>query len=122
MSNTAVLENALLPLRPLLAREDVTELVINKAGEAAIETSDVWSWETLPALNEKSLLALARAAAAFTHQDISQYADLLHNPPQRRACAAGCAACCPCRHSVHHHPQAVIGDVDDGGFRARWAV
>src|SRR3546814_7668530 len=25
MSNTAVLENALLPLRPLLAREDVTE-------------------------------------------------------------------------------------------------
>lgn len=72
MSNTAVLENALLPLRPLLAREDVTELVINKAGEAAIETRDGWSWETLPDLNEKSLLALARAAAAFTHQDISQ--------------------------------------------------
>src|SRR3546814_2862570 len=72
MSNTAVLENALLPLRPLLAREDVTELVINKAGEAAIETRNGWSWETLPDLNEKSLLALARAAAAFTHQDISQ--------------------------------------------------
>ena len=72
MSNTAVLENALLPLRPLLAREDVTELVINKAGEAAIETRDGWSWETLPDLNEKSLLALARAAAAFTHQAISQ--------------------------------------------------
>ena len=51
MSNTAVLENALLPLRPLLAREDVTELVINKAGEAAIETRDGWSWETLPDLN-----------------------------------------------------------------------
>src|SRR3546814_9614599 len=72
MSNTAVLENALLPLRPLPAREDVTELVINKAGEAAIETRDGWSWETLPDLNEKSLLELARAAAAFTHQDISQ--------------------------------------------------
>src|SRR3546814_16768239 len=72
MSNTAVLENALLPLRPLLAREDVTELVINKAGEAAIETRDGWSWETLPDLNETSLLALARAAAAFTHQELSQ--------------------------------------------------
>src|SRR3546814_3493245 len=72
VSNTAVLENALLPLRPLLAREDVTELVINKAGEAAIETRNGWSWETLPDLNEKSLLALATAAAAFTHQDISQ--------------------------------------------------
>src|SRR3546814_15116255 len=72
VSNTAVLENALLPLRPLLAREDVTELVINKAGEAAIETRNGWSWETLPDLTDKSLLALARAAAAFTHQDISQ--------------------------------------------------
>src|SRR3546814_12579582 len=41
VSNTAVLENALLPLRPLLAREDVTELVINKAGEAAIETRKI---------------------------------------------------------------------------------
>ena len=30
MSNTAVLENALLPLRPLLAREDVTELDTRK--------------------------------------------------------------------------------------------
>src|SRR3546814_13616436 len=71
MSNTAVLENALLPLRPLLAREDVTELVINKAGEAALETRDGWSWETLPDLTEKSTLALARAAAAFEHQDLS---------------------------------------------------
>src|SRR3546814_7826843 len=67
MSNTAVLENALLPLRPLLAREDVTELVINKAGEAAIETRDGWSWEKLPDLNEKSLLELARAARSEEH-------------------------------------------------------
>ena len=37
MSNTAVLENALLPLRPLLDREDVTEVVINRPREAAIE-------------------------------------------------------------------------------------
>ena len=41
MSNTAVLENALLPLRPLLARDDVTELVINKAGEAAISSAQI---------------------------------------------------------------------------------
>src|SRR3546814_13241142 len=72
MSNTAVLENALLPLRPLLAREDVTELVINKAGEAAIETRDGWSWETLPDLNEKSLLPPPRARAAFPPPGISQ--------------------------------------------------
>src|SRR3546814_6705766 len=72
VSNTAVLENALLPLRPILAREDVTALVINKAGEAAIETRNGWSWETLPELNEKSLLDLARAAAAMSPQDISQ--------------------------------------------------
>src|SRR3546814_7360881 len=69
MSNTAVLENALLPLRPLLAREDVTELVINKAGGAAIETRDGSSLETLPDLNENSLIALVRVAAAFSSED-----------------------------------------------------
>src|SRR3546814_18151608 len=47
MSNTAVLENALMPLRPLLASEDVTELVSNKAGAAATETDNGWSWEAL---------------------------------------------------------------------------
>lgn len=76
MSNTAVLENALLPLRPLLDREDVTEVVINRPHEAAIETRDGWSWQEYEALDEKSLLALARAAAAFTSQDINQAAPI----------------------------------------------
>src|SRR3546814_11825657 len=62
MSNTAVLDNALLPLRPLLAREDVTELVINQSGEAGIETRDGWSGETVPDPTETSLAPLARAA------------------------------------------------------------
>src|SRR3546814_17391841 len=57
MSNTAVLENALLPLRPLLAREDVTAPVINKAGQAAIETRDGWSGGTLPGIPENGRAA-----------------------------------------------------------------
>lgn len=71
MSNTAVLENILGPLRPLLEPPEVTELVINRPHEVAVETADGWSWHDFKQLDEKTLLALARAAAAFTQQDIS---------------------------------------------------
>lgn len=71
MSNTAVLDNSLQPIRPALDREDVTEIVINQPGEIGIEAKNGWEWEKHPALTFQSLFALARAAAAFTNQDIN---------------------------------------------------
>jgi type IV secretion system protein VirB11 len=71
MGELAVLQHYLAPLRPWLAAEDVTELVINRPGEAAIEGAAGWRWEAAPALTTAWLQPLALAAAAFTHQDVS---------------------------------------------------
>ncbi|WP_438850977.1 P-type DNA transfer ATPase VirB11 [Brevundimonas nasdae] len=71
MDDTAVLEHYLAPLRPLLAPEDVTELVINRPGEVGIEQGGRWRWHEKPLLTEAWLRTLAVAAAAFTKQDVS---------------------------------------------------
>ncbi len=69
--DTTVLEHYLKPLRPYLEPADVTELVINRPGEFAIETTRGWSWVEAPDLTEAVLKPLAIAAAAATHQDVT---------------------------------------------------
>jgi type IV secretion system protein VirB11 len=69
--DTTVLEHYLKPLRRHLEPPDVTELVINRPGEFAIETTKGWSWVEDPDLTEAVLKPLAIAAAAATHQDVS---------------------------------------------------
>lgn len=71
MADTAILEHYLSPLRPHLAAPDVTELVINRPGEVGVERAGGWSWFSEPSLTEAWVRTLARAAAAFTCQDVS---------------------------------------------------
>src|SRR3546814_9900306 len=70
MRDTAVLRHYLAPLLPLLEPEDVTELVVNRPGEAGIEDRQGWRWQEMPELDSDWLSTLAVAAASFTHQDI----------------------------------------------------
>ena len=70
--NTAILDHAVRPLRRYLDEDDVTEVVINEPAIVGVERRGGWTWEreddlTLDALNE-----LARAAAAFTSQDVTR--------------------------------------------------
>lgn len=70
MEDTAVLDHYLAPLRPLLAPEAVTEVVVNRPGEVGVEAAGRWRWHAVPALTEAWLHTLAVAAAAFTRQDV----------------------------------------------------
>lgn len=67
----AVLDHYLAPLRPHLAREGVTEVVVNRPEEVGVERGGAWSWHEAPELTESWLRPLATAAAAATRQDIS---------------------------------------------------
>lgn len=71
MSDTAVLMHHLAPLQPLLAAEDVTELVINRPHEVGIEGADGWRWHHAPELSPTWIATLATAAAAYTRQDVT---------------------------------------------------
>lgn len=70
--NTAILDNAIRPLRKYLDDEGVTEVVINKPEEVAIERQGGWTWEVEEALTLPALMELARASAAFTSQDVTR--------------------------------------------------
>jgi type IV secretion system protein VirB11 len=70
--NTAVLDSVTAPLRKYLDDAHVTEVVINKPGEVGIERRGGWTWENEAALDFKSLMALATAAAAYTAQDVNR--------------------------------------------------
>ena len=74
--DTAVLAHYLAPLRPHLDRPGVTELVINKPGEFAVERDGGWAWVKAPELTEPWLRPLALAAAAATSQDVSDDAPI----------------------------------------------
>lgn len=70
--NTAILDHAVRPLRRFLDDDDVTEVVINEPEIIGIERRGGWTWERESALTLESLNQLARAAAAFTSQDVSR--------------------------------------------------
>lgn len=76
MTEPAVLLHYLGPLRPLLAGADVTELVVNRPGEVGIERAGGWEWRDVPELTSEWLETLARAAAAFTRQDVTAEAPI----------------------------------------------
>jgi type IV secretion system protein VirB11 len=67
----SVLHHYLAPLRACLAPDDVTELVINRPGELGLERRGGWEWRDAPDLTEAWLATLARAAAAYTAQDVT---------------------------------------------------
>lgn len=70
MDDTSVLDHYLAPIRPFLAPDDVTEVVINRPGEIGVEHAGGWRWHEAPILTEPWLRTLAIAAAAYTKQDV----------------------------------------------------
>lgn len=69
--DNSVLLHYLAPLQQCLEPDDVTELVINRPGELAIERAGGWEWRDAPELTETWLATLAKAAAAYTAQDVT---------------------------------------------------
>lgn len=70
-AETAILDHYLAPLRPHLDAPGLTELVINRPGEFAVERGQRWTWHEAPELTEAWLRTLAVAAAAATAQDVT---------------------------------------------------
>ena len=68
----AVLLHYLAPLQACLEPNDVTELVVNRPGELGLERAGGWEWQDAPELTETWLATLARAAAAYTSQDVTE--------------------------------------------------
>jgi len=60
----------LAPIAPQLADSKVTEVVINRPGEAGVETREGWTWLDLPELTFERLDAIATLAAAMSQQDV----------------------------------------------------
>ena len=75
---TFYLQAWLAPMSSILAREDVTDIYLNQPGEVWIETlgGRVGRVE-VPALDDSTLLRLARQIAASSHQGISREHPLL---------------------------------------------
>jgi type IV secretion system protein VirB11 len=69
--DATVLQHYLAPLQRCLEPDDVTELVINRPGELALERAGGWEWREEPELTEAWLATLAKAAAAYTAQDVT---------------------------------------------------
>lgn len=67
----ALLETYLKPLQDFLKPDDVTELVINRAYEVGVERKGGWEWHEMPDLDIKWLYTLAKLAAGYTKQDVT---------------------------------------------------
>jgi hypothetical protein len=102
---TTIYQHNAAPLAPFLARDDVTELVINEPGWIGVETRKGWEWhEAL--LDHASLMTLAKADRRphqTGHHD--RIPHLLLGPSRRRARPDRHPACRRTRVRVDHDPQ-----------------
>lgn len=72
------LASYLAPVASLLGREDVTDIYVNRPGEAWVETlGGASERHALPELDARTLERLARQIAAYSHQGISRAHPLL---------------------------------------------
>src|SRR5687767_11907923 len=72
LAQSSALELTLRALRPVLSRPDVTEVCINRPGEAFIETRTGWQREPLPFADFAWCLRLARLVANSTRQRFTE--------------------------------------------------
>ena len=78
MSANVYLSAYLAPLAPWLSREDVTDVLVNRAGEVWVETSGgAMTREPADQLDETALQRLARQIAAASHQGVNREQPLL---------------------------------------------
>lgn len=76
-AESSALELTLRALHPILTRPDVTELCINRPGEAFIETRRGWQRESLPFADLDWCRRLAKLVANSTSQRIDEESPLL---------------------------------------------
>ncbi|MGC8518108.1 MAG: P-type DNA transfer ATPase VirB11 [Steroidobacteraceae bacterium] len=76
-SDASALQLTLRVLEPLLARPGLTELCINRPGEAFLETGEGWSRVPLPAADFEWCRRFAKLVAHHTHQRIDESHPLL---------------------------------------------
>jgi type IV secretion system protein VirB11 len=76
-AETSALELTLRALRPLLNNPEVTELCINRPGEAFVETRSGWRRESLPFADFEWCRRLAKLVANSTRQRIEEESPLL---------------------------------------------
>ena len=77
VASTSALELNLRALRPLLSRPDVTELCINRPGEAFLETREGWRREAIAFADFDWCRRLAKLVANSTRQRIDEESPLL---------------------------------------------
>lgn len=68
--NPALLHAHLKPIAPLLEIDGITELVVNKPGEVAVESKTGWAWHDVPELTDTGLMNLGRLIANSTNQKL----------------------------------------------------
>jgi type IV secretion system protein VirB11 len=72
------LDAYLAPLQPWLAREDVTEILVNRPGELWVESAGVGMQRVaLPEMDDRHLQRLAEQVARISHQGINRERPLL---------------------------------------------
>jgi len=76
-SEVSALELTLRALRPLLSNSDVTELCINRPGEAFVELRSGWRRESLPFADFDWCRRLAKLVANSTRQRVDEESPLL---------------------------------------------
>ena len=76
-SDSSALDLTLRALRPWLANPEITELCINRPGEAFVETRHGWRRESLPFADFEWCRRLAKLIANSTHQRIDEESPLL---------------------------------------------
>ena len=79
LDGAVYLDAYLAPLRPWLAREDVTEIVVNRPGEIWIETIGGGAMRrcALPEVDDRHIGRLAEQIARISHQGINRQDPLL---------------------------------------------
>lgn len=77
MSSIAALETYLAPLNSLFDEEGISEISINRPGEAWIEKYGEMEYRPLPEFNFEHLKTLARLVAQFTEQNVTEETPLL---------------------------------------------
>ena len=76
-ADSSALELTLRSLRPWLANSEVTELCINRPGEAFVETRQGWRLESLPFADFDWCRRLAKLIGNSTHQRVDEESPLL---------------------------------------------
>src|SRR5882672_4506831 len=77
VADASALQLTLRTLRPLLANPEVTELCINRPGEAFIETHQGWQRESLTFADFDWCKRLAKLVANSTRQRVDEESPLL---------------------------------------------